>query len=70
MAETGTRQQAQRFVAELRGRTDAYCDGRLSEDEFSRQQRATWDAIHRAPAVDEEVLHLIRQSLPVVPEGR
>jgi hypothetical protein len=45
---------------------DAFFRGDIDEATFRSEQRAHWDRIQAAPhEVEEAVLHVIRQSLPV-----
>jgi hypothetical protein len=66
-----TREQAQQHVNDLRGRMERFFRGEIDEATFRAESRRHWDAIQAAPhEVEAEVLHVIRQSLPVVPEVR
>jgi hypothetical protein len=70
MAAADAKQQAQEHVNDLRVRMEAFFRGEIDEATFRAEQRAAWTEIHRRPEFAGEVLSLIRQSLPVVPEVR
>ena len=59
--------KAKRFLAELNSNVDAWYGGRIDYATFGVRQRATWDAISGAgPAVEEQVLRVLRDQLPPV----
>jgi hypothetical protein len=50
--------RAAEIAEKLKKNTDAYYERRISYEEFSRMQRATWNLAHRAK-VDREVAEIV-----------
>ncbi|MCC7380397.1 MAG: hypothetical protein IT384_01100 [Deltaproteobacteria bacterium] len=60
-----TTKRAKALVAELIANVDAWYADQIDYEAFGARQRATWDAIHAAgPAIAEQVLRALRESLP------
>lgn len=62
---------AKQFLAELSANVDAWYADEIDYEAFGARQRATWDAIHAAgPAIEEQVLRVLRERLPPVRTSR